>query len=531
MPGTKEIKRTRKDSGYEELSPGHKGAEDVFFPEKICVKRPETLEEEGEEEEEDREEKEDKQDPETKRKYFIEEGFNTGHGPKRIIVKDITKSGNIYRTFVEERDDLQAEEDAKLKKVSPESKSSVEMKTVKKHSEAEGAEYNRELDQLNSRSSLVEDAEEQGHNTPKPKRKIIFCVVLGICLVPLVLGLVLWGTMNESPVPDQMMTMTIFTDPEEECFPNCLGLNVSLHNAKFECRKDKFRLRCQPKFIPVDDHFDSWMSCDTLLTSNPSLTCTAKGCAPPASPAHGRTVCSGGTTIGSFCKVECEHGTPDGQERGVSCEESLTWSALPSCLPPPCSPLNNSTGSVACTQTGQHCMTTCQGGRLTQLSSCHHEGRWDTRPCSQACRIPPITHGHLYCSGPDLSVLFSSHGAPVGTSCHLVCNSGFQATGQRALTCGGEGEWSRELGSCKETMLVLLGGRQAGEVVSLVETFPPGVYSLPPLPKAVKMGSAGFVNNSLLVCGGETALQNHNRACWKLHKTSGEWTHLTQLDR
>ena len=493
------------------------------------MKRPETLEEEGEEEGEDREE--DKQDSEIRRKYFVEEGFNTGLGPERIIVKDITKSGNIYRTFVEEREGLLAEQDTKLKKVSPESKSSVEMKTFKLHSEGEGAEYNRELDQLNSRSPLVEDVEEQGHNTPKPERKTIFFVVLGMFLVALVLGLVLWGTMNESPVPDQMMTMTMFTDPEEGCFPNCLQLNVSLRNGRFECRKDKFRLRCQPKFMPADDGFDSWMSCDTPLTSNTSLTCKAPGCAPPASPAHGRTVCSGATTVGSFCKVECEHGTVDGKETGVSCEEDLNWSVLPTCLPPPCSSLDNSTGSVACTETGQHCMTTCQGKRLTQLSSCDRKGRWNTSPCAPACRIPAITNGHLYCSSPDLSELFASHGAPVGTSCHLICNSGFQASDQRALTCDGDGEWTRELGRCEETVLVLLGGRQQRQVVSLVETFPSGVYSLPPLPKAVKMGSAGFVNNSLVVCGGETGLQNHNRACWKLQDTAWEWTHLTQLDR
>jgi len=52
---------------------------------------------------------------------------------------------------------------------------------------------------------------------------------------------------------------------------------------------------------------------------------------------------------------------------------------------------------------------------------------------------------------------------------------------------------------------------------------------LPPLPKKIKLGSAGFVSNSLLVCGGETNLQNQNSDCWVLKQGSTTWRSLEVL--
>ena len=89
--------------------------------------------------------------------------------------------------------------------------------------------------------------------------------------------------------------------------------------------------------------------------------------------------------------------------------------------------------------------------------------------------------------------------------------------------------------SIAETALVLLGGEQDGQIVETVELFSVSQVSsckLPPLPKKLKWGNAGFVEDSILVCGGETEQEDHNRACWVLEAATGTWRLLQhQLTR
>ena len=81
---------------------------------------------------------------------------------------------------------------------------------------------------------------------------------------------------------------------------------------------------------------------------------------------------------------------------------------------------------------------------------------------------------------------------------------------------------------------LMLGGEQAERIVDLVEAMPftpTTSCQLPPMPKKLKWGNAGFVSGSLLVYGGETALKNRNRQCWILSANERSWRHFGALDR
>ena len=98
----------------------------------------------------------------------------------------------------------------------------------------------------------------------------------------------------------------------------------------------------------------------------------------------------------------------------------------------------------------------------------------------------------------------------------------------QASSCG----WKRT--TEEELVLVMMGGEEDGQLKDTVEEFPNNRVhrcKLPPLPMKLKLGNAGFVGDSLLVCGGETKLQNPNRACWYLQPCAAGWKSLTNLTR
>ena len=222
------------------------------------------------------------------------------------------------------------------------------------------------------------------------------------------------------------------------------------------------------------------------------------------------------------------------------CLEDLTWSSAPTCQPPPCSTPDNSTGRLRCSESGRHCVASCQGAGLTQLCSCVAGGAWDgslsTQDCDPACRVPTVTNGHVSCGSREVTELFQTTGTPAGTVCNLSCNIGFHATNSSQVTCGQEGRWTSGPGLCQPTVMVMIGGERAGRIVNTRQVAPYGHGQvvgcpLPPLPKSVKHGSAGFVESSLLVCGGVTVLQNHNRICWALEANTGAWRDVMTLAR
>ena len=80
----------------------------------------------------------------------------------------------------------------------------------------------------------------------------------------------------------------------------------------------------------------------------------------------------------------------------------------------------------------------------------------------------------------------------------------------------------------------MLGGEEAGELVASVEVVSKNIHStcnLPKLPAKIKFGNAGFVEDTILVCGGETEYQNHNHDCWALDTTTRVWNLVAHLSR
>ena len=171
---------------------------------------------------------------------------------------------------------------------------------------------------------------------------------------------------------------------------------------------------------------------------------------------------------------------------------------------------------------------------MSQVSSCGPHGRWDKNfasiPCTESCQIPNIDNGIIFCGSTELSKLFHSSGAPKGTECQSICQAGYRVTKKTALKCGSRGTWDSAAGECEETALVILGGEKAGKLVDDVEVFRSNC-ALPPVPEKVKWGNAGFVEDHILVCGGETEYQNHNLECWALEGGATSWRHVAQLTR
>lgn len=83
--------------------------------------------------------------------------------------------------------------------------------------------------------------------------------------------------------------------------------------------------------------------------------------------------------------------------------------------------------------------------------------------------------------------------------------------------------------------LVFLGGERAGYMTDIVEVSPFDSSSLscalPPLPEKLKWGSAGFVSESLVVCGGENERTNPSCLCWVLGGKQDRWHVIGNLTR
>ena len=88
--------------------------------------------------------------------------------------------------------------------------------------------------------------------------------------------------------------------------------------------------------------------------------------------------------------------------------------------------------------------------------------------------------------------------------------------------------------SRKPMIMLLIGGEREGEVVSTVELSPTSQLpncEFPSLSEKLRWGNAGFVNDDLLVCGGETLDQVLSRHCWALDSNERIWRSLDNLTR
>ena len=468
-------------------------------------------------------------------RYFVQEG-DCG-GPRRLIREDVcARQSQRFKEFVEEDGGFVMNERhlSAMVRMSPQ--------TFEKNSEMSPKETNGalpfegvldekpDLCQQNSSAPLL-------HKLSPPKNRFVARMAVASVAVFTIIAvaLILW-LLLDADVNNARPVITLKDAVLYECSQTCHKLltNVSIPNGKLECRGDELTVNCESNFkMPKD----KTINCDILTSPADLPVCLPKVCPSPPHPAHGRTVCQEESpSPGSSCTIDCEHGPTNPKLTSVFCQESLSWSQLPTCLSPPCSALNNKTGLVVCSSDGQHCMTKCGRNKLSQLDSCDQDGRWKSDfsdlPCAPSCAIPTQNNNRVIsCGSSTVNQLLVREGAPQGTSCYVGCQAGFLASNStNVMTCREEGQWSSSLSDCEKTDLVILGGERAGEVTDAVELVS-NPCSLPPLPKKVKLGSAGFVSNSLLVCGGETAIQNQNSDCWVLKPGADNWQTLEILSR
>ena len=217
----------------------------------------------------------------------------------------------------------------------------------------------------------------QSSHTPlmhnDPERNILRCstkmkicgTVVGFLVVAVALCIVSFGPATN----DVIAKIQKKSDFSAECSSMCSDIlkTASVSNGKLECSDDKLYVSCETHFELIGK--DS-VGCNT--TNVDLFGCTPKRCHPPPQPLDGTVVCKKSLNIGDSCAVTCRHGLAEGEQDQVTCQEDLTWSRLPSCLPPPCTSWNNSQDKILCSDSGQHCMARCGQGRVTQVSSCSY---------------------------------------------------------------------------------------------------------------------------------------------------------------
>ena len=316
------------------------------------------------------------------------------------------------------------------------------------------------------------------------------------------------------------------------CSPTCLGPQVRISKGNLSCENDTIILNCDKGF-----HSDRYQfPCDRAPELE-DLKCSPDKCQVPEDPKHGHVVCRVPVSyeVNATCQVDCQHGA--GHE-SIRCQENLTWTDPPTCPPPSCSPLQNETGLIVCTSTGDQrsgdqCTKRCSERHLSRLMTCE-EGEWDYMPseikCRQTCELNHVSDGYLDCGKNQ--EMFHRLGVPHSAKCTLFCNAGFQLSGSSTLTCNDHGKWTS--GKCEETVPLLAGGEIAGEITDSLEVLAGGIYTktyskcLPPLPEKLRWGSMGLVEDSLVVCGGQD--DDHlSRDCFQLKPASKIWTKHTDL--
>ena len=326
----------------------------------------------------------------------------------------------------------------------------------------------------------------------------------------------------------------------ELCSDNCADAarRVNLTHGKITCAKSLVTVECDPGFKTEKSN----ISCSALHHSLPKLRCTEEVCPNPKDPIHGRVTCQDDHhTVKNTCTVDCDHGALHEDTAVIRCQEDFTWTELPTCRPPPCSPQKNDTGEVSCTSSGRKCIKNCGQGRLSRMTTCQEDGFWDYKlenlSCEPACELE-VKHGFVRCEAEEDVDLFRSVGVPHSSKCSLMCNAGFHLTGSGSLVCSRQGQWSS--GECEGSVLVLAGGEMATGLVENVEVHAESrMYSeqysncLPDLPQKLQWGNMGLVEDSLMVCGGQNEVQETGTThCWIISPETGKWQrHNIQLNR
>ena len=207
------------------------------------------------------------------------------------------------------------------------------------------------------------------------------------------------------------------------CSPTCLDPQVNISKGNFSCENNTIILTCDKGF-----HSDQYrFPCDRAPDLD-DLQCLPDKCPVPEDPKHGHVVCRVPVTydLNATCQVDCQHGA--GHE-SIRCQENLTWSEPPTRPPPSCPPLQNETGLIVCTstgnqQSGDQCTKRCSERHLSRLMTCE-EGEWDYMPseidCTRTCGLGDVFNGYLDCGKNQ--AMFDRIGVPHAAKCALFCRA------------------------------------------------------------------------------------------------------------
>ena len=160
---------------------------------------------------------------------------------------------------------------------------------------------------------------------------------------------------------------------------------------------------------------------------------------------------------------------------------------------------------------------------------------------------PSFFHCPLDCFNKSKRLLSITNGR---ASCdnniiHLECEPGFESETELSVTCENLNQMRKPIkclpssrckdqnqSGCGADVLLLAGGEVNGKLLDTLETFPMSAFSgcLPPLPHPLKWGSLAFMQNSLILCGGENSAEQPSKSCWILEK-GRQWRWFGDLAR
>lgn len=179
--------------------------------------------------------------------------------------------------------------------------------------------------------------------------------------------------------------------------------------------------------------------------------CEHVDCGPPPVPFFA-SVTVKGTTAGSTAHVACNPGYlhPDGQKvLDVVCDISGRWAGSEGavCIPRDCGPVptveNSAPFGNVNTTFGQQVTYQCRSGYVLSGNPtlrCGSNGQWEG--ALPACNV-------ISCGSPPTSLRFTGTNFTLGGVVILTCPSGSQINGPSKLTCGQDGSWSPEPGTCQ----------------------------------------------------------------------------------
>ena len=171
----------------------------------------------------------------------------------------------------------------------------------------------------------------------------------------------------------------------------------------------------------------------------------------------------------------------------------------------------------------------------------HHLGT-PTLPAAPSFFRCPL---HCFNKSKRLLSVTNGRAACDNNTIHLECEPGFEAETELSVTCEELDQRRNPIqclpasrckdqkqSGCAADLLLLAGGELDGQLLDTLETFPMSAYSgcLPRLPQPLKWGSLAFLENSLILCGGENSAEQPSKSCWAL-ETGIRWRWFGDLAR